>query len=44
MWSAEKCINTCPMDVDKIDISKKRINGTECILCINGCKKEALKI
>lgn len=41
----EKCINcgrcksVCPMDVDMMDNSRKRLNGTECILCIS-CVEE----
>lgn len=41
-----KCIKECPMDVDMLDNSRKRTNGTECILClrcVHGCKKDALK-
>lgn len=30
-----KCKKACPMDVDMMDNSRKRINGTECILCLN---------
>lgn len=42
-----KCVNTCPMDVDMLDDSRKRKNGTECILCcqcIEVCLKHALDI
>ena len=30
-----KCKKVCPMNVDMTDNSRKRINGTECILCTN---------
>lgn len=42
-----KCTAQCPMDVDMLDNSRKRNNGTECILClrcVHACKKEALKL
>lgn len=47
----EKCINcgmcrrVCPMNVDVTDNSRKRKNGTECILCmecVKACPKKAL--
>ena len=47
----EKCVNcgkcrrVCPMDVDVTDNSRKRRNGTECILCmecVKNCPKNAL--
>ena len=44
----EKCIScgkfkrVCPMDVDVTDNSRKRENGTECILCME-CKKNCPK-
>ena len=47
----EKCIScgtckkVCPMDVDMTDNSRKRKNGTECILCyecVKNCPKNAL--
>ncbi len=47
----EKCINcgkckrVCPMEVDVTDNSRKRKNGTECILCmecVNNCPRNAL--
>jgi len=47
----EKCVNcgkckkVCPMDVDMTDNSRKRTNGTECILCyecVNNCPKKSL--
>ena len=40
-----KCKRVCPMDVDVTDNSRKRRNGTECILCmecVKNCPKEAL--
>ena len=46
-----KCIScnrfrkVCPMDVDMLDDSRKRRNGTECILClecVKACPKKAL--
>ena len=37
--SCGKCKKVCPMDVDMTDNSRKRHNGTECILCLN-CIKE----
>ncbi|AGX42995.1 putative electron transport protein YccM [Clostridium saccharobutylicum] len=49
----EKCINCgkckriCPMNVDMINNDRKRINGTECILCTNcivECPQKALYI
>lgn len=49
----EKCIdcgickNVCPMDVDMMDNSRKRMNGTECILCmkcIDACPQNALHL
>ena len=47
----EKCIECgacrliCPMDVDMLDDSRKRENGTECILCLEcakNCPRKAL--
>lgn len=32
--SCGKCKKICPMDVDMTDNSRKRLNGTECILCV----------
>ena len=32
--SCGACRRACPMDVDVVDPSRKRINGTECILCL----------
>ncbi len=43
--SCGKCKRVCPMDVDITDNSRKRKNGTECILCfecIENCPKNAL--
>ena len=37
----------CPMDVEILNDSRKRKNGTECILCLNcakDCPKNAIKI
>lgn len=42
-----KCKRVCPMNVDMTDNSRKRLNGTECILCmecIDSCPKKALKL
>ena len=43
--SCGKCRRVCPMDVDVTDNSRKRANGTECILCmecVKSCPKNAL--
>lgn len=43
--SCGKCKRVCPMDVDVTDNSRKRKNGTECILCmecVKSCPKKAL--
>ncbi len=43
--SCGKCKQVCPMDVDILDNSRKRKNGTECILCmecVRSCLKNAL--
>ena len=40
-----KCKRICPMNVDVTDNSRKRANGTECILCmecVKNCPKDAL--
>jgi polyferredoxin len=40
-----KCKRVCPMNVDVTDNSRKRENGTECILCmecVKNCPKGAL--
>ncbi|MBR4067309.1 MAG: 4Fe-4S binding protein [Clostridia bacterium] len=42
-----KCRQVCPMNVDMLDPSRKRENGTECILCMNcvdACPKKAVKL
>ena len=44
--SCGKCRQVCPMDVDMMDNSRGRKNGTECILCmdcVKACPKQALK-
>ena len=43
--SCGKCRRVCPMNVDMTDNSRKRENGTECILCmecVKACPKKAL--
>lgn len=43
--SCGKCKAVCPMDVDVADNSRRRKNGTECILCmecVKACPKKAL--
>ena len=43
--SCGRCRSVCPMDVDVTDGSRKRENGTECILCmecVKNCPKGAL--
>ncbi len=43
--SCGRCKAVCPMDVDMTDNSRKRKNGTECILCmecVKACPKKAL--
>lgn len=43
--SCNKCKSVCPMDIDVTDNSRKRKNGTECILCmecVKNCPKNAL--
>lgn len=45
--SCGKCRKVCPMNVDMLDNSRKRTNGTECILCmecVDHCPKQALKL
>ena len=45
--SCGKCKTVCPMNVDLLDPSRKRENGTECILCMNcveACPKKAVKL
>lgn len=44
--SCGKCGEVCPMDVDMLDNSRSRKNGTECILCfecVKACPVKALK-
>lgn len=44
--SCGKCKRVCPMNVDVTDNSRKRENGTECIVCmecVKACPKKALK-
>lgn len=43
--SCGKCKSVCPMDVDVTDNTRKRKNGTDCILCfecVRECPKKAL--
>lgn len=45
--SCGKCKKVCPMDVDMTDNSRKRLNGTDCILClkcIDECPQKSLYI
>lgn len=45
--SCGKCKRVCPMNVDMTDNRRSRINGTECILClecVDQCPKKALKV
>lgn len=45
--SCGRCKQVCPMDVDVLDNARKRLNGTECILCmecINACSRQALSL
>ena len=45
--NCNKCVKNCPMNVDMLDDSRSRKNGTECILCcncVNDCPKNALKL
>ena len=37
--SCNKCIKTCPMNVDMLDNKYSRKNGTECIQCLS-CVQE----
>ena len=42
-----KCRKVCPMDVDMTDNSRRRLNGTECILClrcVEECPQKALHL
>lgn len=43
--SCGRCKKVCPMDVDMTNNSRKRTNGTECILClkcVDECPKKSL--
>ncbi len=43
--SCGKCRKVCPMEVDMLDPSRHRKNGTECILCLEckrNCPRDAL--
>jgi ferredoxin-type protein NapH len=43
--SCKTCSRVCPMNVEMTDNSRRRRNGTECILCMNcieSCPKKAL--
>ena len=43
--SCGKCRKVCPMEVDMLDPSRHRKNGTECILCLEckrACPRDAL--
>ena len=45
--NCNKCLNSCPMDVNMLNNSRKRENGTECILClecVKNCKVNALDL
>ena len=45
--SCGKCEKVCPMNVAVSDNSRKRLNGTECILCfscIDACPKKSLHL
>lgn len=45
--SCGKCERVCPMNVEVTNNSRRRINGTECILClecIEECPKKALRL
>lgn len=45
--SCNKCLKVCPMNVNMMDPSRSRKNGTECILClecIKTCPEKALRI
>lgn len=42
-----RCAKVCPMEVEVTDNSRARLNGTDCILCldcIDNCPKGALKL
>lgn len=45
--SYRACKRACPMEVDVTDNSRKRLNSTECILCmkcVDQCPTKALRI
>ncbi len=45
--SCGKCKSVCPMNVDMTDNSRRRLNGTECILCfrcVEECPTKALHL
>ena len=45
--SCGRCGKVCPMEVDMVDNSRGRANGTECILClrcVEECPQRALHI
>lgn len=45
--SCNKCRKVCPMNVDMLDPKRSRMNGTECILClecVNACSTKALDL
>ena len=45
--SCGRCKKVCPMNVDMTDNSRRRLNGTECMLCfkcIDECPKKSLYI
>jgi polyferredoxin len=45
--SCNRCKKVCPMNVDMMNNSRKRVNGTECILCfhcVDECPQKALHI
>lgn len=45
--SCGKCKRICPMNVEVTDNSRKRENGTECILCfecVDECPKKTLRL
>lgn len=45
--SCGRCRKVCPMDVDMVDNSRKRLNGTECIICtkcIDECPTKSLSL